>query len=71
MASESVSVSGPIDIKHDAKSRVALDLMKLIGNQCYDSDKEAQKTKDYWLRLYRQCWKAANGNTLEAIRKEE
>jgi hypothetical protein len=71
MANETVSVSGPISVKSDAKQRVAFDLMYHIGSQCYDSDKAAQKSKEYWLKLYRQCWKAANGNALESILKEE
>jgi hypothetical protein len=65
MSNESVSVSGPISVRSDAKERVAFDLMEHIGNQCFDSDQAAQKTKDYWLKLYQQCLKATKGVKLE------
>ncbi len=69
MANETVSVSGPIEIKQDSKSRVAFDLMlKIDQHSALQFD---QKPKEYWLKLYRQCWKAANGNSLESILKEE
>ncbi len=69
MANESVSVSGPVTVKHDEKARVAFDLMRLIDD--YAKVKSEQKSKEYWLGLYRQCWKAANGNSLESILKDE
>ncbi|MEW6206664.1 MAG: hypothetical protein AB1516_15230 [Pseudomonadota bacterium] len=69
MANENVSVSGPVEIKTDSKARVALDLMKHIDQ--YSELKTEQKTKDYWLKLFRQCYKAANGQSLESILKEE
>jgi len=71
MSNETLSVSGPVSVVSDAKQRVAFDLMKHIGIECYKTDQEAQKTKDYWLKLYRQCYKAANGGSLESIQKEE
>jgi len=71
MSNETLSVSGPVSVVSDAKQRVAFDLMKHIGNACFDTDKASQKTKDYWLKLYRQCYKAANGGSLESIQKEE
>ncbi|NMF90992.1 hypothetical protein [Aromatoleum petrolei] len=71
MANESVSVSGPVSVVSDAKQRVAFDLMKFIGEKCYATDRGAQETKDYWLKLYRQCYKAANGGSVESILKEE
>lgn len=69
MANENVSVSGPVEIKTDSKARVALDLMKHIDR--YSELKTEQKTKDYWLKLYRLCYKAANGQSIESILKEE
>lgn len=71
MSNETLSVSGPVSIESDAKQRVAFDLMKHIGNQCYSTDKDTQSTKDYWLKLYRQCYKATNGNSQESILKVE
>lgn len=69
MANESVSVSGPVNVVSDSKQRVAYDLMKTI-DLCSPLKTE-QKTKDYWLKLYRQCYKATNGTPLESILKEE
>ena len=69
MANESVSVSGPIDVITDSKQRVAFDLMKQIDY--YSPLKSEQKSKEYWLKLYRQCYKAASGSALESILKEE
>jgi len=66
MANDSVSVSGPIDIASDSKQAVAFELMKHIAN--WEEGNGAQmKTRDYWLTLYRQCYKAANGSALERI----
>jgi len=66
MANDSVSVSGPIDIASDSKQAVAFELMKHIAN--WEEGKGAQmKTRDYWLTLYRQCYKATNGSALERI----
>lgn len=69
MAKDNVSVSGPIDVVTDSKQRVAFDLMKLIDAHS-PVELERQK-KDYWLTLYRQCYKAASGSSLESILREE
>lgn len=69
MANETVSVSGPIEIKHDSTARVAFDLMRQIDQ--HNAPQPSQKPKEYWLKLYRQCWKAANGVSLESTLKEE
>lgn len=55
----------------DSQQRVAFDLMQHIGSATYETDKSAQKTKDYWLKLYRQCYKAADGDSQESILKED
>jgi len=56
----------------DCKERVAFDLMVHIAKEIYDDNKKAAwKTKDYWLKLYRQCYKATSGHFQESILKEE
>lgn len=55
----------------DSQQRVAFDLMLHISSATYETDKAAQKTKDYWLKLYRQCHKATTGHSSESILKEE
>lgn len=67
MANESLSVSGPVKVVSDTKERVAYDLMQVIAF----ADGEPQtKSREYYLTLYRQCWKAANGDPLELILKK-
>ncbi len=70
MANETVSISGPIDIASNSKQSVAFDLMKHIAFNEKVGD-EQKKSRQYWLSLYRQCWKATNGGSLESILKEE
>jgi len=69
MAKDNVSVSGPIDVVTDSKQRVAFDLMKLIDS--HSPVELDRQSKDYWLTLYRQCYKAASGSSLESILREE
>lgn len=70
MADDSVSVSGPIKVKSDSAESTAFELMKHIpGHEGAKSDQ--RRSRAYWLTLYRQCWKAAKGQTLESILKEE
>ena len=70
MASDSISVSGPVDIASDSKQAVAFELMKHIAS--WESADGAQmKTRAYWLTLYRQCYKATNGSPLERILQTE
>lgn len=71
MPSQDLSISGPVSSASDAKQRVAFDLMNLISSYCHNTDRESQKTKDYWLRLYRQCYKATDGEPIEFILKDE
>lgn len=56
-------ISGPVSIKTDSASRVAYDLMIFIGNN--ESGDKAHR--DYWLSLYRQCYKATHGATLKHV----
>lgn len=71
MANEKLAISGPVSVVSDSPSRVAFDLMDKIASRTYDADKEAQKTKDYWLKLYRQCYKATSGFQIESILKDD
>lgn len=63
MADQSVRVVS------DTKSQVAFDLMKHISS--YQPEEVKVKDRAYWLTLYRQCYKAANGYSLEDILQEE
>jgi hypothetical protein len=62
MANESVSISGPIKVTSDAKERVAYELMNIISH-C----EGGKKDREYYLRLYCQCWKATNGKSVESV----
>ena len=62
MATEKVSVSGPIDIESNSKQAVAFKLMQHIaGYENAPGDK--LNTRQYWLTLYRQCYKATDGKS--------
>ena len=63
MADSSVSVSGPVAIKSDSNARVAYELMLHISGweTVSDSDK---RNRDYWLKLYWQCYQASSGASL-------
>jgi hypothetical protein len=60
MSSDSVRITNPVEIQNDAKARVAFDLMDLISRRENGNDSE-KKSRDYWLKLYSQCYKAASG----------
>lgn len=60
-----------VNVSHDSKQRVAFDLMMHISNATYEESQDKQKTKDYWLKLYRQCYKAVNGNSQRSILEED
>ena len=64
MTTGSVEITKPVDIQNDAKARVAFDLMDHIARRESGKDAE-QKTRDYWLTLYVQCYKAASGEALK------
>jgi hypothetical protein len=69
MANETV-ITSPVKIVSDSSSRVAFDLMVHIGLATYHTDQTEQKTKNYWLKLYRQCYKATTGYDQKSILKE-
>ena len=58
-----------VKVVSDTKERVAYDLMNRIASETRDSSQ--MNDKKYWLSLYRQCYKAADGCALETILKEE
>ena len=70
MANETISISGPVDVSSDSKQAVAFELMKHISGH---ENAEGEKTKNraYWLTLYRQCYKAASGASLERILQDD
>ena len=68
MASDSVSVSGPVNIQSDSQERVAFDLMQKID---YYSELDSnKKNKAYWLNLYSQCLKTVHGGVVSKILAE-
>jgi len=66
MADSSVSVSGPVAIKSDSNARVAYELMTLISNREKPSEADT-KTREYWLKLYWQCYQATDGSSLSHV----
>jgi hypothetical protein len=70
MATENIRVTHPVEVQNDAKARVALDLMDRIFQ--WEEGKNAEKKKrDYWLTLYAQCYRAANGVGLKHVLERE
>ena len=61
---DDVRVTSPVAIQSESKSRVAFDLMKWIAN--YESAQDTAN-RDYWLKLYNQCYKAADGISLKYV----
>lgn len=68
---ETMSISGPVRVETEDTSpaAVAFDLMKFLGDTSYK--KGDRDTREYWLTLYRQCYKATIGNSLESILRED
>ena len=64
MASESVSVSGPIEIRTESRARVAYDLMQHIASREKHPQRESDPRK-YYLELYHACNKATLGREPE------
>ncbi len=61
---EDMRITSPVSIQSDSKSRVAFDMMMFIGNDVEAGDKSE---REYWLTLYSQCYKAANGQMLKYV----
>ena len=70
MANDTISVSGPVDIASDSKQAVAFTLMQHIAAN-EGADAAQTKMRAYWLTLYRQCYKATTGSSLERILQAE
>jgi hypothetical protein len=70
MANESFSISGPVDVASESKQAIAFELMKHIST-CEQADQEKTRTRAYWLTLYRQCYKATSGSSLERILQDD
>lgn len=65
---EDMRITSPVSIQSDSKSRVAFDMMMFIGNDVEAGDKSK---REYWLTLYSQCYKAANGQMLKYVLNKE
>ena len=70
MPSDSVQITKPVEVQNDAKARVAFDLMDHVSR--YEDGKDAEKkTRDYWLTLYCQCYKATNGDAVKYVLEQK
>lgn len=62
--SDSTRISGPVNVQSDSRQRVAYDLMERIAG--WDAGKDQEKrSRDYWLRLYSQCYSVVDGGSAE------
>jgi hypothetical protein len=52
-------------VAFDADSRVAYDLMHLVSGHEYSDESNHQKNRDYWFRLYHQCWRLVKFGDLD------
>lgn len=66
---DQVSISGPVrvDLQSDSAASVAYQLMLHIGSGEDLFKKDQAARQQYFLALYRQCYKAASGHPLESI----
>jgi hypothetical protein len=62
--SDSRTVQGKIKVQSDSREAVAFELMEKIGQL---EQSESRKTRAYWLTLYRQCYKATDGEPLANV----
>ena len=65
-----MSDNASMEIRSDSKERVAYELMSRIA-VLEDTSDQQRASKSYWFGLYRQCFKAVSGHTLESILKED
>jgi hypothetical protein len=67
--SDSLSVSGPVKVNLEPGSpaAVAYELMLHIGSGDDLQGKDQESRRQYFLTLYRQCYKATSGHGLESI----
>ena len=59
-----------MEIRSDSKERVAYELVSRIA-VLEDTSDQQRASKSYWFGLYRQCFKAVSGHTLDSILKED
>lgn len=59
-----VKVDGPVSVQSDSRASIAFELMKHIASHEASAERE---NRDYWLTLYTQCFKAANGTSLKYV----
>lgn len=66
---EKMSIESPVkvDLGSNSAAAVAYDLMRFIGSGDDLKNKDQESRRQYFLTLYRQCWKATNGYGLESI----
>ena len=58
---DNMRIQGPVQIEADSTPRVIFDLM----DRCANHDKkvpQANRDKDYWLNLYRECSNVVYGS---------
>jgi hypothetical protein len=58
---DSMRITGPVDIKSDSQQRVAFELMTLISS--WEPKEKHPKTREYFLKLYAQCYSVTIGRT--------
>ncbi|MGR0480404.1 MAG: hypothetical protein ACTFAL_03125 [Candidatus Electronema sp. V4] len=65
MATEDIRITQPVKIKtEESEARVAYDLMTHIAyeeTQIVNKEQKCLRDRDYWLKLYLQCRRAARG----------
>lgn len=54
-----------------SREAVALELTKIIANAEYNREDGKVQNRDYYLTLYRQCFKATNAHPLDSILKKD
>lgn len=52
-----------VKIVDNSQHRVAYDLMQQISLKEFDSKKDAQRDREYWIELFVRCFQATNGYT--------
>ncbi|TSD59862.1 hypothetical protein FFI97_006005 [Variovorax sp. KBS0712] len=58
---DSMRITDPVEIKTDSQQRVAFELMTMIHN--FEPKDKHPKTREYFLKLYAQCYSVTIGRT--------
>jgi hypothetical protein len=69
-ATEKISIDHPVKVETDCTARVAFNLMAHISEK-EEGVSQQKRTRDYWLTLYRQCFKAASGAVLSTVLEQK